>query len=340
MGAPYTKRFGTGVAGLTGAVVLPMPTHEAGDILLLHAEAGGGADIDLLQLSDAQGFVQIGSTVFTPGVGGISGTQSAMFWKRATSAAEPAPSVIAANDHISAMIHVIGGAKATGAPYSVTSTDLTDPVNTAHSWAGLTTPVDNCLVVVGASFHSQLTAPTVANADLVDVRVLIHFSTTNANDGGYSVISGIRQHAGAVGDTTVASTSQLCAVRTIAIEPEEEPVDATPPQITNITPANGEDIRRETIIELDVTDETGLAIVGINVVWEDEEGEHCEVAHDGTNFRGAYVNEASVRTVIAGGYHFKLRRSDGWPVDADGDTRELSFEYPILDTSSNLAVAA
>lgn len=90
--------------------------------------------------------------------------------------------------------------------------------------------------------------------------------------------------------------------RAVVTPPDE------PPTITNLSPAPGSALGPTDVVHFDVTDATGLRRVFVFVRIA---GGGLEVAHDGASFAGAYVN--SVRTPIANGYHYAVRRYGGWP---------------------------
>lgn len=111
-------------------------------------------------------------------------------------------------------------------------------------------------------------------------------------------------------DTQGRVTTSTSYNLTVSDPPEPVVPDTTPPQVTNITPANGATIARAAAVEFDVTDDTGLAAVIVMVLYPDT-GDY-EVAHDGTTFAPRFVSK-STRTAISGGYRFKLVRTGGWP---------------------------
>lgn len=103
--------------------------------------------------------------------------------------------------------------------------------------------------------------------------------------------------------------------------------DGTPPVVTNFNIAPGTPIGRYQQLEFDVTDNVGLAHVGLAVSYADGS---CDYAFDGHDFRGQYTG---TRTVIAGGFRFTLWRSGGWP-------SAPTIEYVPIDLSGNMGVIA
>ena len=106
--------------------------------------------------------------------------------------------------------------------------------------------------------------------------------------------------------------------------------DATAPTITNFSPATTETILTNTAIEFDITDAGGFA--GIIVFAELADGT-VEMVHDGFAFRGNYVGNPNARTTIANGFHYRIRRSGGWPKTGAAPT--VKFEYAVFDASGN-----
>lgn len=111
-----------------------------------------------------------------------------------------------------------------------------------------------------------------------------------------------------------------------------EPVDSTPPQITNLTPAAGSSLDANEPITLDVTDETGFGRVAILASFSDGiGGEIVEVVHDGDAFRGNYLGVINLRTNITDGFRFTILRDGGW-------TAAPTFEFLAVDAGGNEAV--
>jgi hypothetical protein len=98
--------------------------------------------------------------------------------------------------------------------------------------------------------------------------------------------------------------------------------DTSAPTITNFVPADYI-IRRWTVIEFDVLDETALAFTGLVDVNNDD------VIYDGFEFGEHFQSVINERTVISGGYHFRIRRDDGWRTSP-------KIRPAVLDTAGNL----
>lgn len=81
------------------------------------------------------------------------------------------------------------------------------------------------------------------------------------------------------------------------------------PLVLNVTPAAGTPINAADPLQLDVTDETGLAIVLITASYPNSQA--VEVVFDGTDFTDLYTDDSSVE-VVTDGFRFVLLRRGGW----------------------------
>ena len=101
----------------------------------------------------------------------------------------------------------------------------------------------------------------------------------------------------------------------------------TPPVITNISPAPGTPIDRDTTIRLDVVDLSGLLRSEITVKMSNEDDRI--VVHDGDQFCGRFTNLSS-RTSISDGFTYALKPNGGWKGSPN-------FKVHAVDTSGNEA---
>lgn len=106
------------------------------------------------------------------------------------------------------------------------------------------------------------------------------------------------------------------------------PTDTTPPEVTNFSPAGTTAIESDQIIEFDITDSVSLATV---ILFASFPSGIVEMVHDNTGFRGNYVGDVNSRTVIAGGWHYMIRRVGGWE-------ETPSLEFIPVDSSGNIGV--
>ncbi len=88
-------------------------------------------------------------------------------------------------------------------------------------------------------------------------------------------------------------------------------VDAVPPVIANVTPAEGTPLDAMQPVSFDITDDTGLFRRILVTVRYAATGQ-TEVVHDGDSFLGFYQLACS-RNPITDGYHYSILRDGGWP---------------------------
>lgn len=103
--------------------------------------------------------------------------------------------------------------------------------------------------------------------------------------------------------------------------------DVTVPVVSNFSPVSGSTIGRTQAISFDVTDELELANVFVSAYFPDSGS--WEVVHDGAQFAPFYAS-GSTRSAIAGGFHFSLVRSGGWPAN-------VTVRVRPVDGGGNLA---
>lgn len=189
---------GTKGEGL-GSVTPGLPAGwQQDDIFLLHIEGEGedGAD-------DGQGDfggTLIGS-VASQTTGEPSQTRHTLYWKRA-GASESAPTVSDAGQHTLAVISAWRGCIKTGSPIHKSASNSTDSLDTSHSNAGVTTTIDNCMIVASGSSGDDNTYSSWANANLDSITEGMDEFTQQGSDGSIHMAYGILSTAGASGTTT------------------------------------------------------------------------------------------------------------------------------------------
>lgn len=114
-------------------------------------------------------------------------------------------------------------------------------------------------------------------------------------------------HVLAVGATGLSASAS--SAYTLTNPPAPDVVDTTAPVVSFSLPS-GTKIARGDALTVDVTDETGLALIDVKVLYPTT-GDY-EVAYDEGGFAPRYVAK-STKTTISGGYRFKLVRTGGWP---------------------------
>jgi PKD repeat protein len=207
---------------------------------------------------------------------------------------------------------------------------------------------DQPVVEMRAVFASELVARFTADNTVLSVAFTdastggggVASWSWNFGDAGTSTSQNPTHVYAASGEYTVSLTvtdlNGVTANYTTKITVSDGSVgDAVAPVITIVSPAAGGNVYADTIVTLDVTDETGLALVAILAVCRDSDGNVVteDIVHDGDAFRQHYQSMANTRTAIADGYRFTIRRDDGW-------TGSPTFEYLILDAGGNFAEVA
>ena len=121
------------------------------------------------------------------------------------------------------------------------------------------------------------------------------------------------------------------AARSLDREGAAAPVDVVAPTITNFSPPQNTEIDPDQTISFDITDDSGL-FAGI-VVFVSFPDATVEVIHDGDGFRGNYRGSPNVRTSIANGFRYVVRRIGDWPGSP-------TIEFLPIDQGGNLGVIA
>ena len=196
--APLFQAAGVKADG-TGAVSPSWPTHQSGDIALLIVETAGG---EPATLSSAQGFASVSGSPQGDNVD-INGTVLTVWWKRATTSSEPAPTVADSGNHTYAKIITFRGAVATGNPWDVTAGNATAGTGSASfSIPGGVTTTANTLVVAITTNSDAQSASGWTNADLSTLTERVDEYSGLGNNGAISVATGIKVTAGTFAATT------------------------------------------------------------------------------------------------------------------------------------------
>jgi uncharacterized repeat protein (TIGR01451 family) len=213
--APVFQATGAAVNG-QGAVSPAWPAHAVDDVALLLVETTGG---EAVTLSTTAGFVAIANSPQD-----ATGTRLTVFWARATSTAMGAPTVADPGDHAIAQIVTYRGVIGSGDPWDVTGGGVKTAVSTSLTASGVTTSVDDTLVVVAASQDNDTNTTTFfstwTNANLTSGTERSDFGKNSGDGGGFGIMDGGMATAGATGNTTATlSASSTNAFLTIALKP-------------------------------------------------------------------------------------------------------------------------
>lgn len=217
--APTFQAIGASVTGV-GTVSPVWPAHQADDIGLLICESAG---TQAVTLATPNGFAAVTNGAQTTGTI-AAGTTITVFWARATSAAMAAPTTNDPGDHIYCRIATYRNVTTTGNPWEVTVGGVKAGASTAVTVTGVTTTVENTLIVqavsddidnAGAQFSAQ------TNANLTGLTERGDAGTTSGNGGGFAVWDGTWATAGATGNTTATVGNSVNAFVTIALLPAQ-----------------------------------------------------------------------------------------------------------------------
>jgi Putative Ig domain. len=197
----------------------PWPAgHQADDIGLLVVETANEA------VTAPSGWADVLNSPQGTGTAAAAGsTRLHIFWKRATSNAEPTVPVPDSGDHQIARLFVFRGCINSGNPWDVTAGAVQASASTSVSMPSVTTTVANCLIVLVSSNATDTTVGQqsgAANAGLANLTSLYTHQSGVGVGGGYQILTGEKATAGATGATTATlATASTQALLTIALKP-------------------------------------------------------------------------------------------------------------------------
>jgi hypothetical protein len=221
MSAPVIRAVGGNAASTTSATP-GLPTGTATGDLLITIVASAGASTEPTMPS--------GWTKIRTVKNGTASTDSmlSVFYCVYTSQSR---TVSGTTDHISArIIGIEAGTFDAVNPINAESGGNVQASTTSVSISGLTTTVDNCLVlsISGASLpdaNSTAQYSSWANSSLTGITERTDNNTNNGNGGGHGSASGVKATAGAVSATTATKASAaLLANLMVAIAPPKPEV--------------------------------------------------------------------------------------------------------------------
>lgn len=178
-----------------------MPSHQADDILIFFTETNDEA-------VTVSGWTEAGDSPASNS--GTNPTRLTVFWKRAASGSEAAPSTNSLADHCVGTILVYRNCADTGDPFDVTASD-SGGTGTSISAIGATSTTDYCRilsavattrdVVTGVSPFSSFT-----NSSIRPVIIRANAADTSGTGGGIGVADGYKPSAGTYGTTAVVQS--------------------------------------------------------------------------------------------------------------------------------------
>jgi len=341
---------GTGPVGPIDYPKAPATANVAreGDLCILVVETQEAGAV----LSDAQGFVELANSPVVE----VSGTAAqdtclSIFVRYAPPdpASATGPTIADPGDHVIARMHCIRGPFRSSDPRGAihASAVATSPTGTTNiTLPGLTTTVDNCLIIhfatVPASPSNTLSTVTNASLDLgptelLDVGVAVGVNT-GTQGGAHYVVYGEKWTAGVVsGTTTTRSNNQATAMMTLAIKPPQ--FDSVAPTITP-TPASASEVGAEDSAQIDFVDDYGDGIADIEVVVEHDDGTEDTIYRSATGFGPKYQGETNAISDIAKGKRIVFKRDGtGMPsagatiyasaTDKQGNRADVTISYTV-----------
>lgn len=219
-----------GAAGVPASIQPAWPTHVSGDIGLLIVASGVFAP----EISNLAGFVEVHASPQSPGIGGeTSSACLRVYWKRASSGAEGAPTIVVpATTQVRAQIVTIKGCAATGSPFDAMAGGETFTAGTSATWPAVITETSECLIV-GILAHSTDSATPqgsgYTNTSTSNMTERVDDSSLIGDGQGIIVWTATRTNPGTVLQTTatLAAASRQAAI-TLAFTAVEQATDQTP----------------------------------------------------------------------------------------------------------------
>jgi len=215
MAMPVFKAAST-AAALAGSANISWPVgHAAGDFALLFIETCGGEPVP----ATPSGWTPVANSPQATGAG-ATGTQLTVFYKTATSGAEPTASTGDSGDHNHGVIITFTGLATIGVPWDVTAGAVKATAAANASLPTLTTTVADTLIVQAITHDLDIGTPAftgVANAALASLTERHDQSSGQGNGGGIAVFTGQKAVAGSIGTTTVTVAACVNAMLTIAL---------------------------------------------------------------------------------------------------------------------------
>ncbi len=218
MALPTFVAAGTYASG-TGTVEPGLPGGIANnDILTLVIEAEGEGSGAAAAPSGGEwtliGYDESDTNSFPPT------TRCTVYWHRYDGSTDPNRTVPDAGDHTSAIIAAWNGCLTTASPIHQVQVSSDDSANTSGSATGVTTTVDDCLIVIAGTHGDNVTVSGVTNASLSDLTEHVDQNHLDGTDGHIHVFAGGLASFGASGTTTwTVSASEEDANVVFALEP-------------------------------------------------------------------------------------------------------------------------
>jgi hypothetical protein len=205
--------------GITSAVTYTLPSHQAGDILILACEDQSTAGLT----APSGGWAHITNS---PRAQGSNVIAVNVFWKRATSAAETDPQVPAASNHQAGFAMSIRGCITSGNPWDFAPVGSGAAAATTASMTGGTTSGADRLVFAVLAGNTDIATDQFSagsNGNLANFAKQGNSWTTDGGGGGVDIYTGELAAAGATGTTTATMASLTYSALVFALVPNLNP---------------------------------------------------------------------------------------------------------------------
>ena len=213
MAAPsfFDKQF----INSTGGLNFTMPANVlTNDVILLLLETRNQA-VTISTSGTGLSWTEVTGSPITSG-----STRLTAFWARSSQDSPGNPSTADSGDHTNGLLLVYRGVRTSGNPWVDTPVTSTDGSDTTVSISGVTTTVDNCLMVYalasdGPDANNTSQFSSEANANLTGLVERHDQHTVSGLGGGLGVWEGVLATAGASGSLTAtksnaSSKAQIC----------------------------------------------------------------------------------------------------------------------------------
>lgn len=219
MAAPTVRGVGT-VAIQTGVATPGYPTGTtAGDLAIMVVECAGTQSVTVSEWTEVASSPQTTGDIAT-------GTSLQVFYRTVSDPSTDNRTTSDSGNHqLTRIIGITAGTWNTSNPINATGGGVDSSATTSVSISGVTTTVDECLLVYAVSGSDpDLTTTTEfsswANASLESADEQIDNSGTSGNGGAIGAATGVKATSGASGTMTVtAATSAVRGKICVAIEP-------------------------------------------------------------------------------------------------------------------------
>lgn len=169
-------------------VSYPLPAHQAGDILFLVVETAAEATSGLTFTAGTGWTAVTGTPVVNGAAGGTSSTALFIYWKRATSSSETAPTIADVGNHQAGNTFGVRGCIATGSPFDQISNSATGTTSSASIPAlNANAAYDSIffdVIATGADIGSAQATFGAPNGNVISQSEAFDGASSNGNGGG------------------------------------------------------------------------------------------------------------------------------------------------------------